>query len=120
MFAQKNTPRHLFNAGHQTLTPASSASPRTIGDGYLRAIGTQLGWSPGDIAGTYVAKEYRTEHNGVTHLVYKQQFGGLEVFNSDFVLNIDRPRHQRRRIPVLTECRSDRSAAVGLCDDGCS
>lgn len=36
-----------------------------------------------------LAKEYRTEHNGVTHVVFRQRFGGLDVAYSDFVVNID-------------------------------
>jgi hypothetical protein len=90
LFAQKPAPRHIFNSGSETLTAASSAAPRSAAESYLTSISGQYGWSPEDLAGTYVAKEYRSEHNGVTHLVYKQQFGGLEVYNSDFSVNIDR------------------------------
>ncbi|MBM3783668.1 MAG: hypothetical protein FJW30_04865 [Acidobacteria bacterium] len=42
------------------------------------------------LAGVYLHKEYRTEHNGVTHLVYRQQFQGLDVYNTEYVVNIDR------------------------------
>ena len=63
--------RHIFSV-NEPLTAASSRPPREIGRGYLRKFAGELSLSDADLAGVYVAKEYRTEHNGVTHLIYKQ------------------------------------------------
>ncbi len=54
--------------------------PRDIAHDYL--ISTAVP------AGAYIAKEYKTEHNGVTHIVYKQQFAGLDVLNGEWTINI--------------------------------
>ena len=38
----------------------------------------------------YIAREYTDAHNGVTHIQYRQQFQGIDVYNSAWVINIDR------------------------------
>ena len=38
----------------------------------------------------YIAKQYRTEHNGVTHIIYRQRFQGADVLNAEWVVNVDR------------------------------
>jgi len=45
--------------------------------------------APDDLSSVYVAKQYTTAHNGVTHLVYKQRFQGFDVYNGAWVANID-------------------------------
>jgi hypothetical protein len=45
---------------------------------------------PEGFEGVALVKEYQTEHNGVTHRIYRQSFSGLEVFNSTWVVNLDR------------------------------
>jgi Zn-dependent metalloprotease len=42
------------------------------------------------VAAAYVVKEYRTARNGVTHLLFKQRVQGADVFNAEWVVNIDR------------------------------
>lgn len=46
--------------------------------------------TPDDLASIYVAKQYRTEHNGVTHIVFRQRFHDVDVVNAEWVVNIDR------------------------------
>lgn len=36
----------------------------------------------------YLAKDYTTAHNGVHHLVYRQRFQGLDVYNASWVVNL--------------------------------
>ncbi len=90
VYAQKSElPRHFFSLD-QRLTGPSSAPSEEIGRAFVREMATQSGLSDGDLAGLYLVKEYRTAHNGVTHLVYKQRFLGMEVVNAEWVVNIDR------------------------------
>ena len=42
-----------------------------------------------DSPGTYVAKEYKTAHNGVSHIVYQQRFLGIEVYGAAWTVNTD-------------------------------
>ncbi|HUS05397.1 MAG TPA: M36 family metallopeptidase [Bryobacteraceae bacterium] len=88
LLAQKEKPRHVFSLG-EPLTAARSGSARAIAEEFLRSDAAGLGLSPEDFAGVSLAKEYRTEHNGVTHLVYKQQFLGMDVVNGEWIVNVD-------------------------------
>ena len=89
LLAQK-TPigNHLF--GPAPLTAASPLDPRAIADSYLRSLAPAYELSELDLAGAFVAKQYRTAHNGVTHFVYRQRFQGLEVEGVEWTVNIDR------------------------------
>ena len=90
VYAQKSElPRHFFSLDER-LTGPSSVPPRDIAQAFVRQAASTSGLSDGDLAGLYLVKEYRTAHNGVTHLVYKQRFLGLEVLNAEWVVNIDR------------------------------
>lgn len=82
-------PLHFYTPG-QALTEASSLVPRDIGSEFLRSRRTDAGIEQRGLDGVYVHKEYRTAHNGVTHLVYRQRFQGLDVENAEWVINIDR------------------------------
>jgi hypothetical protein len=86
-FGQTGT-NHKFNV-RGTLTGPSALSPRDIGDAWLKAAATELQVDAPGISGVYLANQYRTEHNGVTHLIYKQQFRGVNVLNAEWTVNID-------------------------------
>jgi hypothetical protein len=84
-FAQERLiPRHIIGASGP-LTPPVTQPAQDISRAFLSTLrpGAQL-------PGLYVAREYTDAHNGVTHVLYRQQFRGLEVYNSAFVVNIDR------------------------------
>ena len=90
--AQSNTslkaPRHLFkDTGF--LTEAAAGAPRAIADGFLQRSAARFGVSEQAMSSARVIKEYKTAHNGVTHLVYRQQFQGIDVYNSEWTVNID-------------------------------
>ena len=74
-------PRHLIRS-NGALTESSAGSPREIGDQFTAA---QM-----EAPGLYLAKEYKTDHNGVTHLVYRQRFQGLAIHQAEWRVNIDR------------------------------
>ncbi|MBM3735282.1 MAG: hypothetical protein FJW39_05785 [Acidobacteria bacterium] len=79
--------RKVFLNPHGSLTEASPRPAGSIAETFLRSA-VNLG--PEGLAGTFVAKEYKTAHNGVTHFVYRQRFQGIEVYNADFTVNLDR------------------------------
>ncbi|MCL5743993.1 MAG: extracellular metalloproteinase, partial [Acidobacteria bacterium] len=60
-----------------------------MAEDYLRSVASQYGLGADDVAGLYVARQYRTDHNGVTHVLFKQRFAGIDVFNAAWVVNID-------------------------------
>jgi Fungalysin metallopeptidase (M36)/Fungalysin/Thermolysin Propeptide Motif len=70
-----------------TLTGPSSRSAQDIGASYLAS---SSGLASEDLSSIYLAKEYKNVHNGVTHLVYRQRFQGIEVENAAWVTNIGR------------------------------
>jgi hypothetical protein len=82
--------RTSFVGGEQPLTAPSSRAAKEIARDYLVSADNQMSISALDLDGLTLAKEYKTEHNGVTHLVYRQQFQGIEVFNAEWVTNVDR------------------------------
>ena len=72
------------------LTPATPGDPEDIANRYLRGLAQELSLSRADLDSLFVAKKYRTAHNGVTHILFKQRFDGAEVFNAEWVVNLDR------------------------------
>ena len=87
--AEERFPRHSFYPDGRGLTAASAAPKQDIATRYVRDAASANGLSLEDIAGVYLYKTYRTEHNGIQHFVYRQQFSGLDVWHSDFTLNVD-------------------------------
>ena len=87
--ADDRFPRHIFAANGGTLTKASSAPKDEIANRYVKEQALAAGLGLEDVIGLYLVKSYRTDHNGVQHFVYRQQFSGIDVWNSDFTVNID-------------------------------
>ncbi|MGH9666282.1 MAG: M36 family metallopeptidase, partial [Bryobacteraceae bacterium] len=91
----QNTPRmssaakHIFKLGGR-LTEASGGDPQQAAMDYLRQLAPAYGLSDDDLTTAYVAQEYRTAHNGVTHLLFRQKFDGAAVENAEWVANVDR------------------------------
>lgn len=44
--------------------------------------------TPNDVSDVKVVREYRTEHNGITHVWVQQQYHGIPVFNGLFGLHV--------------------------------
>ncbi len=57
--------------------------------GALSRAAADFALAPSATQGAYIAKQYKTAHNGVTHFVYRQEFQGLEVWNAEWIVNID-------------------------------
>jgi hypothetical protein len=66
-------------AGPQGQTPQQIASE-------LMASSSLI--APDNCSSVYLAKQYTTGHNGVTHLVYRQRFQGFDVYNGAWIANI--------------------------------
>ncbi len=90
LVAQAQEPRASFVSGEKPLTAPSSRAAAEIARDYLGSAAGQMNLSTQDLDSLFVAKQYKTAHNGVTHLVYRQQFQGIEVFNAEWVTNLDR------------------------------
>lgn len=80
-------PHHLIHPS-RPLTPQDSRASREIALDFTKAQGSVAAKviAAGDL---YIAKQYRTNHNGVTHIVYQQQHAGLDIYGAEWVVNID-------------------------------
>jgi hypothetical protein len=75
----------FYSSASSPLTPPSGRGAQEIALDFLAAA--QAVPLP-DLPSVYLAREYRDDHNGVTHLLYRQQFQGIEVHNAAWVTNI--------------------------------
>ena len=82
--------RHVFNPSGALTAPKPDA--REAAGDFLRAFAAERGLPPAAVAGAELVKQYTTAHSGVTHFIYRQRFGGLEVSNGEWVVNVDRDR----------------------------
>ena len=85
----REIPHHLFDPA-KALTNPSQRSARDIAAAYLQSIASDYDLTAADLRSMHVAKEYRTEHNGITHLIFKQHFQGIDIYNAEWTVNIDR------------------------------
>src|ERR1017187_8613153 len=81
-FAQ-NLPinRHIIGL-KEPLTAPSGRAPQEIARDFLRTSAAAIGLTNADLGSAYVARQYMDAHNGVTHILYRQQFQGVDVYNS--------------------------------------
>ncbi len=89
LLAQRPELSKHFLGVREPLTAPSSRPARDIALDYVRGLASELNLAEPDLAGLYIAKEYDTAHNGVHHIVFKQQFQGIDVLNAEWVVNID-------------------------------
>jgi hypothetical protein len=62
----------------------------TAATAYLSAQQSTLNISQQDLLEAKVLSQYQTQHNGINHLVYRQQVNGIEVSGGDIQINLDR------------------------------
>ena len=72
------------------LTKPSKADAEAIARGYLRRHAELFGLDMQDLARLELSREYRTKHNGATHLYFRQTDAGRSVFGSQINVTIDR------------------------------
>ncbi len=88
LFAQNPINRHILGVS-APLTQASGRPASDIARDFLRAAAPESGLTAADAASAVISRQYTDAHNGVTHIVYRQQFQGVDVYNSAFVVNLD-------------------------------
>ena len=83
------TPRHMFSLS-QRLSAPRTGDPVTIAREFLKTHQALFRFQDRDLDDLVVVKNYRTQHNGVAHLVFKQFYRGLEIFQGHLKVNVDR------------------------------
>ena len=84
----KSLSRHLIGT-RSPLTAESSRTARDIAHEYTTQQASAVGLGSKDLESLYVDREYTDAHNGVTHIVYKQRFKGIDVYNAAWAVNIN-------------------------------
>lgn len=67
---------------------SSSVPPRETALRFLQQNAPKMGLSAADVSDVRVSSEYRTKHNGVTHVWVEQQYAGIPVYNALIGLNV--------------------------------
>lgn len=67
---------------------AQGKAPLDIALSHLSDNAVALGLTSADLAEKSVAKQYRTQHNGVTHIYFQQMSQGIEVANGALNVNV--------------------------------
>src|SRR3982751_4654297 len=88
--AQNQEPKARYFAETTPLSAPDAGRSEDIARRFLASTAPELSLSPDDLSGVFLAKEYQTDHNGVTHMVFRQRFQGVEVWNAEWVTNLDR------------------------------
>jgi hypothetical protein len=79
---------HYFrNSG--LLTGESRGLPEEIALRFIHEAALFHNLTGSDLGSIYLARRYRTEHNGITHLTFRQRYSEIDVKYSDFVVNVD-------------------------------
>ena len=89
LFGQRSIDTHHMLGVKQPLTGADGRLAGDIAREFTERSAIQSGLTAADLNGLFVERQYTDEHNGVTHIVYRQQFGGLEVYNGAWAVNLD-------------------------------
>ena len=82
-------PNKHFLRNHGTLTEPTTENAGDVGNRFLRNAAAFYGVPESDLSSLYLVREFRTDHNGVTHLRYRQRYDGIDVAESDFTINLD-------------------------------
>ena len=72
------------------LTGPTSDPAREVATSFLKRSAPEIGLRSSDLVDLVVRDEYRSAHNGVTHIYLRQRLNGIEVVNGDSNVNIDR------------------------------
>ena len=66
----------------------AAAEPLDVALGYLEKNADDLGVTSADVADLAVTSQFRSSHNGVTHVNLNQRVDGLEVFGAHVTVNV--------------------------------
>ena len=70
--------------------------PLQIALAWLRTRPESVSARPSDLAEFTVADRYLSQRSGITHLVLRQRIRGIEVWNGDLQINVQRRVRQPR------------------------
>ncbi|MGH9797951.1 MAG: M36 family metallopeptidase, partial [Candidatus Polarisedimenticolia bacterium] len=102
------------------LTAPSAAPARAVAEGFVRRYLPLWNLSAEDIAEFRYSRDYRTRHNGVSHLTLQQQVNGIDVFGAAIMINLDAQGRilnvSGEPIPVRRARVNARSARVAQAD----
>ena len=80
----------LTEPGHiRFLSQPQEGQPSEIVANFIHKHIARLGLTTADVAEYVVTSQYRSEHNGMTHLYLRQQFAGVEVLGAEISVAID-------------------------------
>jgi hypothetical protein len=85
LFAQTAERKTYFAPPTNNQRATDQRPARDIARAFLES---SAGVTPEDLDGVYMAQEYTSSNNGVTHVVYRQRFQGIDVYNAAWVANI--------------------------------
>ena len=71
------------------LTGPRGGAPEQVAKQFLVRQLALLNLSPGDISELRTSRNYKTQHNGLTHLTFQQQVNGIDVFGGKVKINLD-------------------------------
>ncbi len=74
----------------QNLTQTSNADAEVTTKQFLKRNDDLFRLRGDEVDSLRVARRYRTEHNGVTHLTLQQHINNIEVFQGDYTFHLDR------------------------------
>jgi extracellular elastinolytic metalloproteinase len=78
----------LLAAAPGSLSAQSSVDALDVALTYADKNAAQLGVTRADVADLFVTSNYRSSHNGVTHVNLNQRYQGLEVFGGHVTVNV--------------------------------
>jgi len=95
----------------EPLSPPDRADAEIVARSFLRQNADLFRLNDDAIDDLRVARRERTEHNGVTHLTLQQRVGGIEVFQGELAVHLDR---EGRVMMASGELIPDARRAVNL------
>ncbi len=84
-----NAPSRIWSFS-ETLTASSDSDAEIVARRFLKNNDDLFHLGSSEVDGLRISRRYRTEHNGVTHVTLQQQVNGIEVFQADFAVHVDR------------------------------
>ena len=83
------TPSRLYSFT-QTLSEPSNEDAETIAKRFFKRQAALFQLSAQEVDALRAVRQYRSEHNGVTHLTLRQSVGDIEIFQGEYALHLDR------------------------------
>ncbi len=83
------TPSRVWSFS-ESLTPPVDADAEAVARSFLKDNADLFQLGGAEVDNLKVARRYRTDHNGVTHVTLGQQINGIEIFQADLAVHVDR------------------------------